>query len=47
MKKIGIVCCSNGIDKKYENDLIQLENELNQLNIHVIWSPYIYIKKME
>lgn len=42
MKKIGIVCCSNGIDKKYENDLIQLENELNQLNIHVIWSPYIY-----
>lgn len=42
MRKIGLVCCSNGIDKKQENHLIKLEKQLNKLNLDVIWSPYIY-----
>ena len=45
MKKIGLVCCSNGIDRKQENDLKKLEHELYQLHIDVQWSPFIYQDK--
>lgn len=45
MKKIGLVCCSNGIDRKQENDLKKLEYELRQLHIDVQWSPFIYQDK--
>ena len=45
MKKIGLVCCSNGIDRKQENDLKKLEHELYQLHIDVQWSPCIYQDK--
>lgn len=45
MKKVGIVCCSNGIDIKQKDSLMQLEKQLNELKIKVIWSPYIYKKE--
>lgn len=42
MKKVGIVCCSNGIDRKQKDYLLKLEKQLQQLDIEVIWSPYIF-----
>ena len=44
-KRQGLVCCSNGIDRKQENDLKKLEHELYQLHIDVQWSPFIYQDK--
>lgn len=42
MKKVGIVCCSNGIEIDQEKYLLKLENELKNLGVTIVWSPYIY-----
>ena len=42
MKKVGIVCCSNGLNINQKDYLQKLEKQLNQLNIEVIWSPCLY-----
>lgn len=42
MKKAGIVCCSNGIDRKQKENLIKLETQLRQLEIETVWSPYLF-----
>lgn len=42
MKKAGIVCCSNGLSFDQKEQLHQLEQQLNQLDIECVWSPYLY-----
>lgn len=42
MKKAGIVCCSNGQKRVYENDIKVLENTLLQIGVQPMFSDYIY-----
>lgn len=44
MKKIGIVCCSNGQLKEWEDNLKQLEITLVELEIQPVFSEYIFEK---
>ncbi|GAA0075774.1 LD-carboxypeptidase [Clostridium sp. CTA-5] len=40
--KVGIVACSNGLDKSYQYKIIELENTLNLLGLKVIFSEKLY-----
>lgn len=42
MKKVGIVCCSNGQKRANENDIKILENTLPDMGIQPVFSKYIY-----
>lgn len=44
MKKVGIVCCSNGQKRTNENDIKVLENTLLQIGLQPVFSDYIYEK---
>lgn len=44
MKKIGIVCCSNGQLKEWADNLKRLENTLLEMGIQPVFSNYIYEK---
>ena len=40
--KIGIVCCSNGQKKNYENKIRKLEETLISMGLQPVFSDYIY-----
>ncbi len=42
MKKVGIVCCSNGQKRAYEEDIKILESTLLDIGIQPVFSDYIY-----
>ena len=42
MKKVGIVCCSNGQKRANENDIKVLEKTLRDIDVEVVFSEYIY-----
>lgn len=42
MKKVGIVCCSNGQKRTNENDIKILESTLLDIGIQPVFSDYIY-----
>lgn len=42
MKKAGIVCCSNGLPAHKEDEISKLKQQLRQLNIIAVESPYLY-----
>lgn len=42
MKKVGIVCCSNGQKRANENDIKVLEKTLQDIGVEVVFSEYIY-----
>ena len=42
--KIGIVCCSNGQKHTYEEKIKQLENILETIGLHPVFSDCIYEK---
>lgn len=42
MKKVGIICCSNGQKRAYEEDIKILENTLQNIGLQPIFSDYIY-----
>ena len=44
MKKVGIVCCSNGQKKSNENDIKILEKTLQDIGLRPVFSDYIYEK---
>lgn len=43
--KIGIVCCSNGQKYTYKEKIKQLENTLEEIGLHPVFSDYIYEKE--
>ena len=44
MKKVGIVCCSNGQKKSNQNDIEILEKTLQDIGLSPVFSDYIYEK---
>ncbi len=42
MKKVGIVCCSNGQKRVNENDIKILVNTLQNIGVEAVFSDYIY-----
>lgn len=42
MKKVGIVCCSNGQKRANENDIKVLGKTLQDIGVEVVFSEYIY-----
>lgn len=42
MKKVGIVCCSNGQKRAYEEDVKILEKTLQDIGLQPVFSDYIY-----
>ena len=42
IKKVAIVCCSNGQNRKYSEKITELVNTLADLGIETVFSPYIY-----
>lgn len=44
LKKIGIVCCSNGMKQSYKEKLSLLEEILNGMGYHAVFSDCIYEK---
>lgn len=42
MKKVGIVCCSNGQKRANENDIKVLEKTVQDIGVEVVFSEYIY-----
>ncbi len=44
--KIGIVCCSNGLQNESQNKINLLKNTLIQLGLEPVFSKYIYEKEM-
>lgn len=42
MKKVAIVCCSNGQKRANENDINALENTLKNIGVEPVFSDYIY-----
>lgn len=42
MKKVGIVCCSNGQKRANEKDIKVLENTLKSIGVEPVFSDYIY-----
>lgn len=44
VKKIGIVCCSNGMKQTYAEKLKMLEEMLISINLQPVFSDYIYEK---
>lgn len=42
MKKVGIVCCSNGQKQAYEEDVKILEKTLQDIGLQPVFSDYIY-----
>ncbi|MCI8484786.1 MAG: LD-carboxypeptidase [Lachnospiraceae bacterium] len=43
--KAGIVCCSNGQQRRYENEVKLLGNTLQKLGLQPVFSPFIYEKE--
>lgn len=43
-KKIGIVCCSNGLKRSYSERVKELEETLASIGLHPVFSEYIYEK---
>lgn len=41
-KKIGIVCCSDGIRQVYENEIEKLHRTLADMGIESVFSPFLY-----
>lgn len=44
MKKVGIVCCSNGQRRANENDIEILKSTLQNIGLEALFSDYIYEK---
>ncbi len=42
--KVGIVCCSNGQQRSYQEKLEKLHDLLLQMGLTPVWSNYIYAK---
>lgn len=40
--KIGIVCCSDGIKRIYENEIEELHRTLADMGIESAFSPFLY-----
>ena len=45
--KVGIVACSNGLDKSNKTKMLVLEKALNSIGLNVVLSDSIYRKKSE
>lgn len=43
-KKIGIVCCSNGLKHTYEREIKELQQTLADMGIESVLSPYLFAR---
>ena len=43
-KKIGIVCCSDGVKRAYESEIEELQRTLADMGIVSVLSPYIFAR---
>ena len=43
-KKIGIVCCSDGFKRTYENEIEELQRTLAEMGIKSVFSPFLYAR---
>ncbi len=45
MEKVGIVCCSNGLQEGSRKDLQALEQVLKSMGLEPVYSPYLYAQE--